>query len=72
MRRMKQQTPSICEDCGDTYMKYRPHQLFCSQICRQRHFWKTLKAKAAMYDEAQRAKSAKPMRTDNDLFAAQL
>ena len=62
MKRMKEETPATCDYCGVTFLKYRPEQKFCKPICRQRYFWKTLKEKAAKYDEAQRAK--------DDLFAA--
>jgi hypothetical protein len=70
MSKMKQQVPSICEDCGASYTKYRPQQLFCSAICRQRHFWTELRQKAAAYDKDQQAKVAQPKPQFNDLFAA--
>ena len=47
MKRMKEEVQSTCENCGTTYLKYRPDQKFCKPICRQRYFWKTLKEKAA-------------------------
>ena len=51
MSMMKTKTTSSRIYCGASYMKYPPHQSFCTQTCRQRDFWKTLRRKAIEYDK---------------------
>ena len=48
MKKMKEEVQAVCKHCGATYLKYRPQQEFCKPICRQRHFWQTLKDEAAI------------------------
>jgi hypothetical protein len=69
MKSMKNTVSSVCIHCGSAYIKYRPQQSFCTGTCRQRHFWATLRHKAARYDELQATKQD-PETVNRDLFSS--